>query len=253
MQRGLPDFARRRFDPAGRYGLRVTLFAFAMMLVAVPFGILLDQVIRKGSLVRSDASVAKNLHDAVSGHPLLIGFLKALTFIGTPLWFLVVITGVGIFLWKHGRIRLALFLVVTALMGGIIDSVVKILVNRPRPNLANPIIPLHGKSFPSGHSMTSTIVYGALLLIFFPVIQRRLRVWAIAGVVMLVLAIGASRLALGVHYVTDVLGGIVLGLAWLSTSTAAFSIWKQERGRTPVKPMSGLEPDASKDLKAGAG
>ena len=54
------------------------------------------------------------------------------------------------------------------------------------------------------------------------------------------LAVVFSRLALGVHYLSDVVGGIVLGLAWLAVSTATFSIWRVERGRPPVHPTEGL-------------
>jgi len=67
--------------------------------------------------------------------------------------------------------------------------------------------------------------------------------------VLLVGAIGFTRLALGVHYISDVLGGVVLGLAWLAASTAAFSTWRLERGRPAVDPMEGLEPEAAADLR----
>ena len=59
----------------------------------------------------------------------------------------------------------------------------------------------------------------------------------------MVVAVGFTRLALGVHYLSDVVGGIVLGLAWLAVSTATFSIWRVERGRPPVHPTEGLEPE----------
>ncbi|HEV2809678.1 MAG TPA: phosphatase PAP2 family protein, partial [Acidimicrobiales bacterium] len=88
----------------------------------------------------------------------------------------------------------------------------------------------------------------ALVLVFLPVIGRRYRPVVIGGAVLLVLAIGFSRLALGVHYITDVAGGFVLGLAWLAASTAAFSIWRVEMGRSPVDLAEGLEPEAAEDL-----
>ncbi|MEA2685143.1 MAG: undecaprenyl-diphosphatase, partial [Actinomycetota bacterium] len=92
------------------------------------------------------------------------------------------------------------------------------------------------------------VVYGTLLLVFLPLIARRWRPLVIAAAAGLVLAIGFSRLALGVHYLSDVVGGIILGLAWLATSTAAFSIWRVERGRRPVKPMEGVEPEVAKAI-----
>jgi membrane-associated phospholipid phosphatase len=114
--------------------------------------------------------------------------------------------------------------------------------------LVDPVATAHGKSFPSGHAMSSTFVYGSLLLVFLPVVRRRVRPILFGLTVVLVAAIGFSRLALGVHYITDVVGGVVLGLAWLAASTAAFSTWRVERGRPPVDVTEGLEPEAAEDL-----
>jgi undecaprenyl-diphosphatase len=77
--------------------------------------------------------------------------------------------------------------------------------------------------------MTSVIGYGVLLLILLPLIERKKWRLLFGAAIFLVLAIGFSRLALGVHYITDVLGGYALGGAWLAASTAAFSIWREER------------------------
>jgi undecaprenyl-diphosphatase len=126
---------------------------------------------------------------------------------------------------------------------------VKLAVNRPRPSLEFPIATAFGKSFPSGHAMSSVVVYGSLLLVFLPVMNKVWRRRMFAGFVVLMLVIGFTRLALGVHYLTDVLGGYVLGLAWLAASTAAFSIWRVERGQAPVEPAEGLEPEAADDLR----
>src|SRR5207248_2002408 len=86
-----------------------------------------------------------------------------------------------------------------------------------------------GKSFPSGHAMGSTLVYGALLLIALPHVSGRARPWLIGATVALVLLISTSRLALGVHFLSDVVGGILLGAAWLLAATAAFRIWGSDR------------------------
>jgi undecaprenyl-diphosphatase len=137
---------------------------------------------------------------------------------------------------------------VTTLGGGLLDTVVKEVVNRARPSLVNPVATAHGKSFPSGHAMSSTFTYGALLLVFLPVIARRYRPVIVGGAALLVAAICFSRLALGVHYISDVVGGVVLGLAWLAASTAAFSIWRVQRGRSPVEVSEGLAPEAAEDL-----
>ena len=239
---------RRRLDPDERYGLRITLFALAFLLVAIPFGLLLDQVERNGALVRVDTLAARHLHDWVRQSDGLVRQLKILTFFGSPLWFYMIVTPAVVWVWLRGHVRLAVFLVVTAIGGGLLDSVVKEVVSRPRPSLVDPVAMAHGKSFPSGHAMSSTFVYGALLLVFLPVIGRRYRPVLVGAVVVLVAAIGFSRLALGVHYISDVVGGVVFGLAWLAASTAAFSTWRVERGRPPVHVGDGLEPEAAEDL-----
>ncbi len=248
MKKDLAAVFRRRLDPAERYGLRVTLFALSLALAGIPFGILLDQVVRRGRLISLDTAAARNLHRLVAGNDALITFLKILTFVGTPVGLFLMVAPAVVLLWRRGRRRLVAYLVTTSLVGGAIDSIVKILVNRPRPSLEEPIITAHGKSFPSGHAMSSTFVYGALVLTFLPAIPRRLRLTVVLGVALLVLSIGFSRLALGVHFLTDVLGGYVLGAAWLIASTGAFSIWREERGRPRVKPLEGAEPEAKNDL-----
>lgn len=241
-------YLRRRLDPDARYGLRVTLFAIAFLLVAIPFGLLIEQVKNNRDLVRLDTAAARHLHDWVRGSDRLIAGLKVLTFFGTPVWFFAIVTPAAVWVWRQGHPRLAVFLVVTALGGGLVDTVVKLIVDRSRPSLVDPVATAHGKSFPSGHAMSSTFVYGALLLVFLPVVRRRLRPVLLALTAVLVVAIGFSRLALGVHYITDVVGGVVLGLAWLAASTAAFSTWRVDRGRPPVQVTEGLAPEAAKDL-----
>jgi len=233
----------RRLDPEERYGLRLTLFAVAFLVVAIPFGLLLEQVMRNGRLVGVDTSAARHLHGWVRGSPDAVRGLKAVSLLGTPVLFYGVVVIAAVWVWRrHGR-RLALFLAVTTALGGLLDTAVKVAVNRPRPSLVDPVATAAGKSFPSGHAMGSTVVYGALLLVFLPLIARRRRVVVVAAAGVVELAIGFSRLALGVHYISDVLGGYVLGLAWLTASAAAFSIWRVERGRPPVDPIEGLEPE----------
>lgn len=246
----LPSFAQRRLDPAQRFGLRLTLFALAIVLVFVPFGILLEQVVDDGPLTTYDRAIVEDLHQIVGDHPGFVTPLEILSFLGKPIWFYILVGITCVFLCLRKRIRLIIYLVTTGLVGGAVDTAVKVLVSRDRPVLDDPIATAFGQSFPSGHAFTSTAVYGALLLVFLPALTRRWRSAAVGGYVVLVLAIAFSRLALGVHFLSDVLGGIVLGAAWLIASTAAFEIWRTERGRKPVHPVTeGVEPEAAKDLR----
>lgn len=246
MKVGLPEWTRRRFDPAGRYGLRVTLFAIATLLVLMPFLYLLLEVTTEGPLTVTDTEVAEDLHDIVRDSPVLIGIAKVVSFLGVPAWFYVLIGGTAFYFWRKDRRRIAIYLVVTNLVGGAIDTIVKLAVNRPRPELEDPIAHAFGKSFPSGHVMATTVAYGTLLLVFMPVIPKRWRIPAIVAYLLWIVLMALSRLSLGVHYVSDVLGGFVLGLAWLAAGTAAFSIWRTEERRKPVEVLKGVEPDVKR-------
>lgn len=249
MRDALPEPVLRRLDPESRFGLRLTLLAAALVLVAIPFGLLLDQVVRDGPLVRVDTAAANELHRWVRGSPSAVRALRVVSFLGSPPWLAVMVGAAVVYTLRRRRVRLALFLAATTLAGGLIDTAVKIAVDRDRPSLEAPVASAHGQSFPSGHAMSSTIAYGALLLVLLPALPARARRPAVGGAVGAVLAIGFSRLALGVHYISDVLGGYALGLAWLAASTAAFSVWRVERGRPPVEPLEGLEPEAAVDLE----
>jgi membrane-associated phospholipid phosphatase len=250
VEQGLPDAAVRKLSPVERYGLRVTLFAVALALVGIPFGFLLQQVASDGPLTVLDEDAAAALNRWVFDRPNFVDAMQAISFLGKPIWLFVVIGLPSVWLLVRGERRLVAFLVVTSIGGGLVDTAVKLAVGRPRPEVDEPIAEAFGRSFPSGHSMSATVCYGALLLVFIPIlgsdVRRRL---AIGAAVVLVLAIGFSRLALGVHFVSDVVGGYVLGLAWLVASVAAFEIWRSERGRRRTRPLEeGVEPEETRDL-----
>lgn len=243
MKYGLPDKVRRRLDPSERYGLRLTMVAIALTLVAIPFGLLLHQVTTDGPMTEYDTALANRLHELVRDSDVASAVLQTISFFGKPIWLAFVIGAPAVWLFSRGSKRLAIYLVATSITGGIVDTIVKLAVGRPRPQLDEPLAEAFGKSFPSGHSMSSMVCYGALLLAFLPVIPRRARPVAFAGTALLILSIGVSRLGLGVHYLSDVLGGFVLGAAWLIGATAAFSIWRVERGRPAVDLTEGVEPE----------
>ena len=248
----LPEVARRRLDPAARFGLRATLAAFALLMVALPFAFLLLQVRRSGPLLTVDREVAQGLHDAVRGRDALTAILKAITAIGTFFGHGTLVIVGTVVLIRARRRRLVEFLLVTTVFGWLLNNLVKIAVGRQRPTFEEPLATAHGLSFPSGHAMNSVVVLGALLLVFLPAVRPARRTAVVVATVLLILLIGFSRIALGVHYLTDVVAGFVLGSAWLAACVAAFSVWRVERGRAPVDVAVGLEPEAAADLR-GAG
>lgn len=223
--------------------------AIAVVVVAVPFSTLMFSVLAKGPITRFDSRTANVLNDWVHTHPGVVSTLRAVSFMGKPIFLAVVIAfGVAYVLVNH-RPRLAVFLIVTSLGGGVVDSLVKLAVNRPRPVVDHPVATALGKSFPSGHAMSSTVCYFAILLVFQAAVPRRARVFTTVVTVLVVLAVGTSRLLLGVHFVSDVIGGYLLGAAWLIGAVAAFETWRVDEGKPESHPLTeGVEPEASADL-----
>jgi undecaprenyl-diphosphatase len=89
---------------------------------------------------------------------------------------------------------------------------------------------------------------GILLLVFLPVLRGARRVVAFAAAGALVLFTGYDRIALGVHYVSDVLAGWVVALAVLTGTAGAFEIWRREHGRRPSQVSEGVEPEAARSM-----
>ena len=96
--------------------------------------------------------------------------------------------------------------------------------------VAHPIAHGTGNSFPSGHSLGSIVCYGAMLLVFLPAARGRWRPAFIAVIATLIALIGISRILLGVHYLSDVVGAWALGITWLGVTAFAFELTRQ-RGR----------------------
>jgi membrane-associated phospholipid phosphatase len=229
--------------PAIRFGRRATLSFATVFATAVGFAILLLLVKSKSSgLQHFDNTVADELHEYVRKQHGFVSLMRLASDVGTSLaWWIILIPVVGWLAYRR-QPRLAAFVVVTAVGSSLLNNAIKLTVSRTRPHLADPVAIAGGKSFPSGHAQAAIVGYGILLLVFLPVISRRARPWVVAFAAFMVLLIGFSRIALGVHYFSDVIGGYLIGGAWLFAMTAAFSAWRVEEGKPPVHPSEGLEP-----------
>jgi undecaprenyl-diphosphatase len=118
--------------------------------------------------------------------------------------------------------RPAVFLIVATLGGETIDQALKVFFHRTRPEAFFGLAQPETYSFPSGHSMASCCFYGAAAALLGTRIHSRAARAALwAGAAVLVAAIGFSRVYLGFHYPTDVLGGYTAGLAWLAALWAS--------------------------------
>jgi undecaprenyl-diphosphatase len=165
-----------------------------------------------------------------------------------PMVFRAIVLGVAIWLWHRGAQRLAAWAVVTMAIGGILGVALKLLVDRARPAFPEPVAHASGYSFPSGHALNSMLGVGVLLLVFLPVLRGAGRLLAYLAGAAVVLLTGFDRVALGVHYVSDVLAGWVVALAVLAGTATAFEVWRREQGRRPSEPSEGVDPEAADEM-----
>ena len=119
------------------------------------------------------------------------------------------------FIWK--RWWPSLLTLVVAVPGGmLLNEMVKLLVHRHRPYVDGAFVDWSGYSFASGHTIGATLLYGQLALFILPLVKRRhRRALVIATTTVLIFSVGFSRIALGAHYLTDVLAAIFFGSFWL--------------------------------------
>lgn len=231
-------------SPSGvRLGARLLWAALAAFLLAVPFTFLLLGVLTAwDGLARVDDGVADRLHALVVGRPHVVRVLEVVEFVSAP-WVLRGVTALlAAWLWGRGRRRVAVWLAVTMTAGGVIGSGVKLLVARARPELDDPVAHSGGYSFPSGHALNSFLFVACLLVLAHPALHGGRRALAWAGGVLAVLVVGLDRVALGVHFVSDVVAGWVVAMAIVAATMAGFELWRREEGLPASRATEGLDP-----------
>ncbi len=200
--------------------LRARLLAFAF-LVAVGtlavFGLLAEDVYEHES-VAWDAQANIALHAQAT--PTFDAIMNAASWIGSGpvLVGLLLLSAGG--LWFVRRRRDAAYLVVALVGSGLLNEVLKLIFQRARPQLAWSL-PNPTYSFPSGHSMSSLVFFLGLAVVVWVIGGPRWGGIAVVCASLLVLAIGISRIYLGQHYLSDVIGGYSAGLCWLTGATVA--------------------------------
>jgi len=223
----------------------------AITAAALIFAVLLVLVrLQWAPLEAADHGAAAGINGLIAGNATLVAVVKAVTWLGSSgvLW--VVVGAAAVVLAIRRQWRLAIYLLVTGAGALVLDPVLKSLVGRLRPVVAHPIAHGIGNSFPSGHALGSIVCYGAVLLVFLPAARGRWRTAFTAVIVALVALIGISRILLGVHYLSDVVGAWAVGIAWLGLTAFAFELTRQAAGLPVTDPVAeGLEPEARADLK----
>ncbi|MDP9795612.1 undecaprenyl-diphosphatase [Catenuloplanes nepalensis] len=240
----------RRIDRHDWLGLRLTLAAVAAALILIPFSMTAMLVVSRWAPLRTlDERVADALYTFARARPGWVDAVQTWTDVFSPTPLRATVVLLAAVLWWRGAHRVALWAVATIAAGGVLGLLLKILFGRSRPEFLDPVSSAPGYSFPSGHSMTAALASAVLLLMLLPLTDRlphrrliRAAMWAAALAVAI--GTGLSRVALGVHWMSDVLGGWTLGIAVVVATTAAFETWRGAAHRPVTEGLREAEPAA---------
>ena len=222
------SFVRARLSPEGLFGLYFTIGTVVFVGAAWIFGAMAEDVVNRDLLVLIDERISDWFRSHAPPR------FKAAAHLATALASTAAISILFammscFFLWKrrwYGLLKLVL-----AVPGGmLLDMTLKNLFDRARPGWADPVLALSDYSFPSGHTMMATIVYGFIAIyVIHRIASWPWRVFVATTAILLVLLVALSRMDLGAHYLSDVLAAMAAGIAWLAFCLTAVETLRRYR------------------------
>jgi membrane-associated phospholipid phosphatase len=222
----------------GRSSVGGLLAAFAGCVLVV---VSMLVAVRTSALALSviDPGVRDLAHDLAAAWPWWPDALWIVTVAGAGN--VTAAAGVVVAIWFYWRRqwRPTALLVITALTAESVTLTIKALVTRGRPEFLDPAFDVGGWSFPSGHSTNAAAMATAIILVFWSRAGRRARIWMVAVGAVYAVGIGATRLALSVHWVSDVIAGLAVGVGWVMLVAALITLTE----RRPLAPGA-RAPDA---------
>ncbi len=229
-------FLRDRLSPQGYMGLQLTIGLLFLVGASWLFGGIAEDVVHGDPLTVVDKHVALWLHHRTTHR--MISVMQAVTALGSG----EVVAGIAglaalVLLWTrrwHSLLTLGL-----VLPGGLLlDVLLKLAFHRSRPDFGDSMAIFYGYSFPSGHAMAATLLYGVLAALAVESIRSwRWRMLIVISAIVLVLLVAFSRMYLGAHYLSDVLGAIAAGTAWLALCLIAVNTLRHYRGQRTRGPL----------------
>jgi undecaprenyl-diphosphatase len=211
--------------PAKHLTIAARPLGWTIAVCVVAFAVVLGLVAAHWPpLLTGDQAADNAAHVDVLAQSSLLAAARAVTIAGSSL-VVNVVAAVAAIVLLIMRLWRGAVLVVVARLGELASATaVKDLLARPRPTLLNPVDHGAGYSFPSGHAAGAAAVYGALVVLVLPRAARWARALLLAAGALLICAVAASRVLLGVHYPSDVAAGAALGLAWVGIAALLITL-----------------------------
>ena len=218
-----------RFARGEYLGLHLTLGLVISLAGLWVFAGVTEDVIHHDPLTQFDVALLDWLHARATATGYAV--FNAISLLGSPVMLTILALAVALLLAARREwIVLAGWLAAFA-GGGLLDVVLKLVIRRPRPPGAAAFLQHFSWSFPSGHAMGSLIGYGMLayVLTLLWIHRRSAHIAVVLGAALLIIAIGFSRLYLGMHYFSDVVGGYAAGVLWLSACISGVEVARRWR------------------------
>ena len=232
-------WAARHAGPVGPYAPMI-LVLIVGGIAAIGAGSLFVELAEEAQLTTSVVYRVDQGAQAWFGHvrqPAVTVLLGAVTDIGGTVGLVTLVSVVAALLLARRERASAIFLLVTAGTGALLNLGLKLIFARARPDLASALAEARWYSFPSGHAMSSFITYGALAYLVlrqpWPWVARSA---GLALAMTVVVLVGLSRVYLGVHWASDIAGGWSAGTVWLLSAVAAYEMLLRVRGEKVVPP-----------------
>jgi undecaprenyl-diphosphatase len=238
---------RARLDPRTTAGLILTLALVGVVVVFIAFGVAIAMIRSNTGLVNVDAAVTRWAAAHATGVSLdVFGWV---TLAGSTIGVVAVALAATAFaLRKWRRWSVALFFLIV--LGGqlLLSNAVKYAVERVRPD-APPLHVLSGPSFPSGHATAAAATWAAVALVLSRRSSPRMRAIFGGTAAGVAVAVACSRVFLGAHWTSDVIGGLLLGWTWFALCAVAFG-GRVLRLGTPAQVATATSAPTPKDATA---
>ena len=223
-------FLQARLSPTGYMGLHLTIGMVAIILTCWCFNEVAESITEPGRLAAWDDHAAQLFRKQES--PPLTLAAKSISLLGSVGFRSIASICAAFFFIRKGWSDALLGIALTMIGGSLLNIVLKQFFARERPVFENPLVNLTTFAFPSGHTMGATLFYMFLAaIVAHSLKRRRLRLLAFGCALLVVALIGATRIYLGAHFFTDVLGAIVAGVAWLAFCWTAVETLRKWRKR----------------------
>ncbi|MBE9060397.1 phosphatase PAP2 family protein [cf. Phormidesmis sp. LEGE 11477] len=187
-----------------------------------------DEILERESFA-FDKHILLYIHQFAN--PVLDAVMVGITRLGDPRTVVPLTVIIFCFLWWQRYQLEAKFFALNAIGGAVLSYVLKLVFNRPRPQLWPQLISETTFSYPSGHALGSMVLYGFLSYLLITLYPRYSLIWRLVGI-FLIVAIGFSRLYLGVHWPTDILAGYGIGFLWITVCIVLMRLQEKQASVT---------------------